>query len=294
MKEGNKSGKRDLGDATLLVKNVCVNSIIGKENPSLASSFVTLLFFAGFLVEETGLDFVIDDLLGSLEGVLETFGQLCKSSGSLGLSMTLSLLESPCGGSSLTSCVSGGSSLRKSGVCWVKSLHHGSVFKRVLLGGSHGNSGGLDASDNRLDGVRVDDSGKISAVHDFSLEVVSSLDSGSCSVGSEDGIELLEGVLGEDNESSEVTTRGELEEVKSVDVANINTGEVSGNSLDGGGLVTVDNKRSLSDDKSGVSHLTVSSSLSFGFADSVEIVSNTDGVKGGDEALGLLIGGESG
>ena len=79
------------------------------------------------------------------------------------------------------------------------------------------------------------------------------------SVGSEDVVEGSEGVFGEDNESAEVTTWGELEEVESVDVAGIDTGEVAGGSLKVGVLVTVNNKGSLGELEARVSQFVETS-----------------------------------
>lgn len=57
-----------------------------------------------------------------------------------------------------------------------------------------------------------------------------------------------------------MTTWGQLEEVKSVDIASIDSWEVSGNSLDKVVLVSINKERSLSNYVSGVSDLSVSNS----------------------------------
>lgn len=79
------------------------------------------------------------------------------------------------------------------------------------------------------------------------------------SVCSEDVVKSCEGILGEDNESSEVTTWSELEEVKSVNVAGINTGKVTGGSLEVGVFVTIDNKGSLGELETRVSQFVETS-----------------------------------
>jgi hypothetical protein len=67
--------------------------------------------------------------------------------------------------------------------------------------------------------IGVDDSGEISTVHDTSVESVVALLLGSSGMASEDVVESLESILGEDNESTEVSTWGKLEDVESVHVA---------------------------------------------------------------------------
>ena len=99
------------------------------------------------------------------------------------------------------------------------SLHESLVLKRVLL--ALGGNVGVDAlhAELGLDLVGVDDSGEVSAGHHVSAELESTLLDTSLSVGTEDVVEGLEGVLGEDNKSTEVTTWGELEEIQAGDVA---------------------------------------------------------------------------
>ena len=114
---------------------------------------------------------------------------------------------------------------------WVDSLHLGSVGEWILLLVVI-DLGVSDLSELGLDLIRVDDSGKIGASHHSSSEVVSRLLDSSMSEASEDVVKLLEGILGEDKESSEMSTWGELEDVESADVASVNTWEIPGGSLD--------------------------------------------------------------
>jgi hypothetical protein len=106
-------------------------------------------------------------------------------------------------------------------------------------------------------------------------------------VGSEDKVQFLEGTGGEDNESSEVTTWGELEDVKSSDVADINTWQVSSGSSDTLGFVIIDDKWSLSQDVLGVSIFSLTSSGMSGFSNLVEIITNSEVVEGTDEGFGV-------
>ena len=63
-------------------------------------------------------------------------------------------------------------------------------------------------------------------------------------------MEGLESLLGEDEESSEMTTWGELEDVKSVNVASLDTWKVSSGLFDTIFLVIVDDEWTLSHDVS--------------------------------------------
>ena len=154
---------------------------------------------------------------------------------------------------------------------WVELLHHGLVGEWVLLGLVVNSDGGLEVSQLGLNLVGVDDSSEISAGHNVSVELVSGLLEGTVSVGTEDGVEGLEGILGEDEESSKMSTWGKLEDVKSVDVASVNTWEVLGLSLNSVGLVSVDDQWTLTHDVSGVSVLTSSGSDVSGLSNLGEI-----------------------
>jgi hypothetical protein len=80
---------------------------------------------------------------------------------------------------------------------------------------SHGSS---NFSKLGLNLVGVDDSGEISAGHEISVEGVSGLLDGVSEVGSEKKVESLESRSGENNKSSEVTSWGELDDVKSINM----------------------------------------------------------------------------
>ena len=170
----------------------------------------------------------------------------------------------------------------------VHSLHHGSVVEGVLLGLIVSSDGSLNGTELGLNLIRVNNSGEVSAFHGGTVESVSSLLNTSLVGGSEDGIKSGECGRSVDNESSEVTTRGELEEVKSVDVARVNSGHVSSVLLDVRVVVVVDDKGTLSHGESGVSHLTLTVSGGLGSTDSTEIVSGTDGGESGEHGTGGL------
>jgi len=106
------------------------------------------------------------------------------------------------------------------------------------------------------------------------------------SVGTENFVKVVEGILGEDDESAEVTTRGELEEVKTVHIANINTGQVTCGSSQVGVFITIDNEGTTSRGETGVSHLVETAAGGFGGADTAEIIRSTNVLEGTEESLG--------
>lgn len=82
----------------------------------------------------------------------------------------------------------------------------------------------------------------------------------SLSPGSENLVQLLEGSLSPDDESSDVSSWGKLEEIKSADVSNFNSGDVSKSFNEGDVSTTVNDQRSSSGSVSSVSELSFSGS----------------------------------
>jgi len=136
-------------------------------------------------------------------------------------------------------------------------LHERSVLKWVLVGGRSSERSGSNSSELALNLVRVDDSSEISDSHQASVELVTSLFNTLLSVGSEDLVEVSKGILSEDNESAEVAAWGELQKVKSVDAASINTRKISCGSLQKRILITVHDEGTLSQNEARVSHLVL-------------------------------------
>lgn len=68
-----------------------------------------------------------------------------------------------------------------------------------------------------------------------------------------------------------MTTRGELEQVQSVNIDGVNTGEVTGESLELGVFVSVNKKGSLCELEARVSHLVLASTGSLALANSGEV-----------------------
>lgn len=187
---------------------------------------------------------LLESGLSLLEGLLHAFPDAVEdlSAGSLLLLDDLAILlevGNSLFASLLLLLLLGGTSDLVEGV---KSVHENAIGKRVLLGATLNSGRDLGSAELGLDLVGVDDSGEVSAVHDVAVEDIATLFDVSSAVVAEDTVECLEGILGPDDEATEVTTRGELEEVKSVNVDKVNTGEVSGGSLDALVLLTVDDK----------------------------------------------------
>lgn len=170
---------------------------------------------------------------------------------------------------------------------WVQGFHGSGVFQWVLL--LDGVEWGvvLSVSNNALDGIGVDDLGNISVGQDGSVEMISSLFLSGESVASEDLVEGLEGRFSPDDESSDVTTWGELSQVESVDIADFNAWDVSDGLEEGGVFVVVDEEWSLSESVSSVSELTLSWSDGLGVDDSFNIIISTESLEESNDFLGL-------
>lgn len=145
---------------------------------------------------------------------------------------------------------------------WVKSVHDGLVGEWVLLSLVMNSDGGSNFSELGLNLVGVDDSGEIGTSHEVSVQGISSLLLGISEVGSENLVKLSESTSGENNQSSEVTTWSKLDDVKSVDIAGINSWQVSGGSSNLRVVVIIDKEWASLEDVSGVSVLSVSVSES--------------------------------
>lgn len=165
----------------------------------------------------------------------------------------------------------------------VQLLHHVAVLERVLLRLIMEFLRSLDSVELALDLVGVDNSGQIGAVNGVALKLVSTLILAFLGVGSEDLVESIEGRLGVDNESTNVATGSELEQVKRVHAARVNTGEVSCNTLDIGVSIVVDEERSLAHGEAGVTVLSVASTHLLGLADAFEVSGGTELVKDSEE-----------
>lgn len=242
-------------------------------------SFVVLLFGISWNVVSLSL-FFLDEIVGLLECTDEiglesivSFGSggerclfglgfiaLLDSSLSLGVSISLLL----------------GEKYFLLGSKWVESVSNGGVSEWVLLGLIVRSDVNSWLSKLGLNLIGVDDSGKIGAGHDSSVEVISTLFEGSVSVGTENSVKSSETTLGEDDESTEMSSWSELEDVESMDVASVNTWQVSSGSLQFVVSFVVDDQWSLSQDVSGVSQFTLTGSGVSGFSNLGKIIRDTE------------------
>ena len=85
-----------------------------------------------------------------------------------------------------------------------------------------------------------------------------------------------------------MATWSKLEEIDSANMADLNTTEVSGGSLEIAVIVSVDDQRSLSEGESAVLHLSNTSSGSLGSSNASQIVLGTDLVEVLEKSFGGL------
>jgi hypothetical protein len=170
----------------------------------------------------------------------------------------------------------------------VEGVLGGVVSQGVLLLGRVEDSVFSLVSDDGLDGIGVDDLGNIGVGQDGSVEMISALFLSSDSVASEDLVEGLESGFSPDDESTEVTTRSQLSEVKSVDIGDFNTGDVSDGSSEGGVFIGMDEKGTSSEIVSSVSEFTLTSSDGLGVGNSFNIFVGTESLQEGNDVLSLF------
>lgn len=136
----------------------------------------------------------------------------------------------------------------------------------VVSSGGH-----LLVLEDLLDDVGVDQLGEIGVGHNLVLELVALLEGSTTLSGSEVGLEGRESGLGPDAESSEVTTGSNLSDVKSVDVDDVGSGDVSEGLSEGITSVVNNDQWSSSGLVSSVSELTVTGSHLLGTGNSLEV-----------------------
>ena len=90
--------------------------------------------------------------------------------------------------------------------------------------------------DEGLDAVGLDDTANVGVGEDGTGEEVSILDGGGLVRSSEDSVELIEGSLSPDDETTKVTTRGKEQEVQGTDTSHLDTSQISVCKNEHGGL----------------------------------------------------------
>jgi len=170
----------------------------------------------------------------------------------------------------------------------VQSLHSDGVLEWVLLLLRVEGLVVSSTSDGVLDGIGVDDLGNVGVGQSSSVQVVAALFLAWESVRTEDLIKGSESRFSPDDESTEVTTWGELLKVKSVDVANFNTGDVSNSSDEVDVFVSVDEEWASSESVSLVSELTLTGLDGLRGSDSFDIFVGTESLQQSNGVLSLF------
>ena len=168
----------------------------------------------------------------------------------------------------------------------VQLQHEVPVLEGVPLPGGE-NLSGLPGAKTGLDFVGVDDPGEVRVGHLGAGEDESLLDGRGGGVGTEDGVQLVEGGLGPDAEATQVTSGSELEEVQAVDGHELNTGEVA-EGPQSNGLLVIDDQRSSTLDVPPVPHLTLTGTDLLGVLSLLDIGVGTEGLQDLDGELGLV------
>ena len=149
--------------------------------------------------------------------------------------------------------------------------------------------GETDANESEEEREKLTQSGDV-GVRDLSGgEEVILLKGGSLVEGSEDLVEEAESSLGPDNESSEVSSGGELEEIEPSNVNELDSGDVS-ESLDDSVVLVVDDQGSSSHSVPSSSHLSLSSSDLPGVGDLDDVGVSLGSLEESDGLLGLGVG----
>lgn len=165
----------------------------------------------------------------------------------------------------------------------VQAKHDLLVLERVLLldSRSAGDSVSLGGVDGALDFRAVDQTSKIGLRDNVGRKEEVTLVSGSLGGGSVDAVKSLESTGGPDDESAEVTTGSELEEVESGDGAGLDTSDVaeSGDELLAIGLGGVDDKRTTSLAVAAATELALTSTDLLGVLDLADVLTGTDSLQ---------------
>jgi len=173
----------------------------------------------------------------------------------------------------------------------VEAEHDLLVAERVLLLDNTTLGAGLTlgSAEDGLDFRRVDETGQISVGNVVGGQEEVLLEGRGGGGGAVDLVKGLEGGGGPDDETTDVTTGGELKEVHGEDGGGLNTGDVA-ESLDellAVGLGVVDDQRTAALAVAAVTELTLTSTELLGLLDLDKLVTGTEGLEEGDGGLGL-------
>lgn len=140
----------------------------------------------------------------------------------------------------------------------VESLHGLQVLEGVGLDALRSSVAFLGGAQDGLDFGRVDDATQVSVGHPVSRESVTALELSFFGEGSVDGFELFESTLSPDAETTQMTTRSQLEQVQSRNAGKFNTGNVT-ESSDNTAVFLVNDQGSTALTVATVAHLTLTS-----------------------------------
>jgi hypothetical protein len=169
----------------------------------------------------------------------------------------------------------------------VEAVHDTSVLERVLLlgEGSLVNLVTLGAS-NRLNFVRVDETGDVRVGDDVGGKNIVLLEGSRGLVGTVELVEKSESASGPDDETTNVTTGSELKQVQVADVDNLNTGKVA-ESLGDTIVLTIDNEGSTALTVAAVTDLTNTSTELARVGNLNDISVGVEGLEKSNSFLGL-------
>lgn len=173
----------------------------------------------------------------------------------------------------------------------VEAEHDLLVVERVLLldGTAAGDGITTRSVEGALDLRAVDEAGEVGLGDNVGGEDEVTLVGGGLGGGAVDVIEGLEGGRGPDDETAEVTTRGELEEVEGGDGAGLNTGDVAeaNNELLAIDLGVVDNQGTAALAVTAATELALTGAELLGLLGLVDVGTGTDGAEQRDGSGGL-------
>ena len=173
----------------------------------------------------------------------------------------------------------------------VEAELHLLVAERVLLldVGALLDGTTTDRAEDLLDVAGVDDLAEIGLLHESRGEEEVLLESRGLGGGAVDLVESSESSRGPDDETSEVTTRSELEEVEGEDGRGLNTGQVAESSDELLAILigAVDDKRTTALPVAAAPELTLTSAHLPGLLDLLEVRASTDGLEESKGSGGL-------
>jgi len=175
-----------------------------------------------------------------------------------------------------------------SGGVRVELEHSANVVEWVLLATSLDGVGLLGGSENGLHFVALHHGLEVGVLDDSRRDTPVLLGATAGTHVTVDGVEGFERIFSEDEESSNVSTWSETENVQLVDVQAVDAWDVS-EGLDDTVVLSVDDAWAQLLDVLAVSHLTSASSHSAGGVDSLDVVPSADGLEQIDGLLGLLV-----